>query len=450
MGTTYVYSTYDGVETYIDSTLLTFKGLWLTATSYAAYDVVDYGSAKYIALQSSNSTPPSGNLTEYWSVTTPKYAPTPEPEPSDPQSVQILIGSLPIAYEPPIYFQNGTVFISGGGGGGIASAQDLQQEEAYRAYADGTLMGSLVAVSDSVFNNLVPLINAEVTARVIADGTLMDSISLEQYYRVLAEGTTMGSLQAVSDSVFNNLVPLINAEVTARVVADGTLMDSIAALEASIQGTSTVLASDLMQEERYRAVNDGTNAAAISAEAITRAGADSTITNNLNVTNTTANNAWELANQLAQRGAVGLSGTWAGYLSFVRYGKPDIRLNVIDGVVSNVEDSKFVWDDFSQYSVGPIGTSFGQLDLGTGWNGTGVIFTDTLYGLKAYDTFETYSLGTIWSLDGGYGFSGTGNVQDPYARLVGTETFEEYMVGPITDTGTLTGGWGWAGTITIV
>jgi len=107
MGLTYVYTTYDGVETYIDAASLTFRGLWLTATSYAAFDVVDQGTAKYIALQSSNSTPPSGNLTEYWSVITQKYVPTPEPDPTPAQAVSIIIGTLrPTSYTEPLYLRH--------------------------------------------------------------------------------------------------------------------------------------------------------------------------------------------------------------------------------------------------------------------------------------------------------------------------------------------------------
>jgi hypothetical protein len=109
MGQTYVYTTYDGVETYIDEAELTFKGLWLTATSYIAFDVVNFLTAQYIALQASNSTPPNGNLTSYWSTITKKYTPTPpDPEPQ-PQVVSFIIGTLhPTEYEAPIYVTVGS------------------------------------------------------------------------------------------------------------------------------------------------------------------------------------------------------------------------------------------------------------------------------------------------------------------------------------------------------
>ena len=113
MGDTYIYTTYAGEETYIDAAELTFKGLWVTATSYVAFDVVDFVTAKYVALQSSSSTPPSGNLSEYWSVITKKYYPTPEPDPAAPTIVEIIVGGAgTTVYTPPIFKVNGTVYMT--------------------------------------------------------------------------------------------------------------------------------------------------------------------------------------------------------------------------------------------------------------------------------------------------------------------------------------------------
>jgi hypothetical protein len=109
MGQTYVYTTFGGVETYIDEAELTFKGLWLTATPYVAFDVVNYLTAQYVALQASNSTPPNGNLTSYWSVITRKYTPTPPPPDPEPQAVSFIIGTVrPTEYEAPIFMTQGS------------------------------------------------------------------------------------------------------------------------------------------------------------------------------------------------------------------------------------------------------------------------------------------------------------------------------------------------------
>jgi hypothetical protein len=55
-----------------------------------------------------------------------------------------------------------------------------------------------------------------------------------------------------------------------------------------------------------------------------------------------------------------------------------------------------------------------------------------------------YASGPAPTLNGGYGWNGSGEITTPYAQLVGREDFETYALGGISGSG-LTAGMGWNG-----
>jgi len=105
-------------------------------------------------------------------------------------------------------------------------------------------------------------------------------------------------------------------------------------------------------------------------------------------------------------------------------------------------------------TTGSVSSFVGQ----SGWSGPGTIAVDLLTGTRiaADDFMEAYIVGTITNQGGtissGTGWFASALIQDNLIRVYGSETFEAYTVGTVYGTGvsgTLDGGFGWAGTIVI-
>jgi hypothetical protein len=151
---------------------------------------------------------------------------------------------------------------------------------------------------------------------------------------------------------------------------------------------------------------------------------------------------------------VGFSGTSTMYVGQVYSGGADIELVVVNGVVTSQVMPYYAWTDFTVSATGSVSSFVGQ----SSWGGAGTIVVDLLTGTRiaADDFMEAYTVGTIndqgGTISSGTGWFSSALIQDNLIHVYGSETFEAYTVGTVYGTGvsgTLDGGFGWAGTIVI-
>lgn len=152
----------------------------------------------------------------------------------------------------------------------------------------------------------------------------------------------------------------------------------------------------------------------------------------------------------------GFSGTSSMYVGQVYSGGADIELVVVNGMVTSQVLPYYAWNDFcvGVCTTGSVSSFVGQ----SGWGGAGTVVVDLLNGTRiaADDFMDAYVVGTITNQGGtissGTGWASSALIQDNLIRVYGSETFEAYTVGTVYGTGvsgTLDGGFGWAGTIVI-
>jgi len=146
---------------------------------------------------------------------------------------------------------------------------------------------------------------------------------------------------------------------------------------------------------------------------------------------------------------VSFSGTFAWWMSQIRGGLTDTKLNVINGIVAGVTESTFSWEDFEFYGTGSIGS--GGFNKGTSWNGAGVTTVSPLPGVIAEEIYTTLSVGPVSSIPAttgtGWASAGTVGAETTYG-FYGSDALDTYATGTVT-AGQINAGFNWAGTATI-
>jgi hypothetical protein len=326
-------------------------------------------------------------------------------------------------------------------------------EAAARALAD-----ALIRSDGTIFT--VTQVGAEATSRIAGDLQVAQQGS--QYSTILRDQGTNYTNSQVAVEVSNRQTA-IQVEAAARVFGDGTVAQygSQYAHILFDQGTNyttaqialAVLSSGSSSLSLYWAGTNYTNAA-VAAEAVTRAAADAAeavarIAGDAANAADNATNAVAIANLQAILG-VSLAGTLNFYMAQVGRGKPDTKVTLINGVVTGIIQSPFVWDDFSLYGVGaydssgtvtfPVAVTPAQtLIKGSSWNSYGTISTNIFTGTVAQDPIN-YSAGTIISMDQGYGWSNNGTFATPYVNQIGVDLFETYLIGSVAGTNPINAG----------
>ena len=245
-----------------------------------------------------------------------------------------------------------------------------------------------------------------------------------------------GSVTSIANSAYYTAQSGSNTANDAYFIAVIGTNTGTAAYTLAQFGTNTGTAAYNYAAQAYTLAVAGTNA--VITEQGTRSQEDQYLQNQISV----------LQSQLG----VDFSGTISMYTSLVRYGKPDTAWTIIDGIVSNSVESKFVWDDFDSYGTTTGTQPAGGFTGGSSWNGNGSIFTNNLWiGVNGTDWMNLYPTGTISSttLDNGTGWSGAGTSWGDiyWFRFLGTDTFESYGTGTLSSSGTeIDAGSSWVGT----
>ena len=220
----------------------------------------------------------------------------------------------------------------------------------------------------------------------------------------------------------------------------------------------TQMAYDALQQAWY-----GTQAAGdIGYPALVTAWVGTATANTaLTVATTSTNTDVSLQNQInAINSALGISfqGTFSLYMANFRNGPPDNLVSVVNGVVTGLTPSYYVWEDFELYPTGTLP----PLDKGSAWAGEGTISNTVGLGIVAED-YVYYGTGTyipsVTVLNGGTGWAQDGTIVGNYLGITGTDLLDTYSLGTLYGTnvtygtyygsGYIDGGFGWAGTALI-
>lgn len=146
---------------------------------------------------------------------------------------------------------------------------------------------------------------------------------------------------------------------------------------------------------------------------------------------------------------VSFSGTFAWWMSQIRGGFADTKLNVINGIVAGVTESTLPWEDFEFYGTGSIGS--GGFDKGTSWNGAGILVVSPIPGVIAEEIYATLSVGPITTIpvSTGTGWCCAGTIgAETTIGFFGSDAFDTYSTGTVVS-GQINAGFNWSGTATI-
>lgn len=318
---------------------------------------------------------------------------------------------------------------------------------------------SILVIVEEAAGSVAPSAGSDYYARFTAAQALGYAVPA---YTLALNGTVLIATESGTRLAADNaLQALLVVETGSREAAD-------AALSAFVIGS---LGADLVAESGSRIAADnalqvlitaeaGSRTAEDAAEAVTRAAADQQIMALAAAGTSIANDAYaisvagtNLGQQLSAILGVSFQGTLNLFTSQVRYGKADTTYTIINGIVANRQESKFVWEDFDLYSP-TTGTStpLTGMNGGSSWNSYGSIFThDLVTGVAGTDWMNLYPPGTISNstLNDGTGWNGAGTSWgDVYHfRFLGMEDFQAYAPGTLSASGTeINAGGGWIGT----
>jgi hypothetical protein len=515
----YAYTSADDQQVFVKGSDVTDLGAWSAATTYSFRDAAVYNGAYYVCLLANINTPPSGNISDEWSVLVlvregdagghtadEAYALA---ETALETAIEVGQGGSNYSFE---LFVAGTNYTNNTAVAAIGTAIQQGSEFAYNLFIQGTNYTNTAAIAAVDTEAAIRAQHDldEAAARVFGDGTTTQQGS-EYALSLFNQGTNYTN-QQVSIAVFNvgssgsefalilrdqgtNFTiaqvaaeavartngdsavfvastgytnQQLNIESAQRIHDDGTIASNGSAYSYLLYTTGTDYAQTLVQvEAAARIAGDfntfvaGTNytnqvvqeqSIIISGDALSlywqgTAFTDLRVTaeRSARQTNDDSLQSWigtntDSINQLAAILGASFNGTFSLYMAQVSRGKPDTKITVVGGVVTGFEQSPFVWDDFAGYSAGVAG----PFDKGSSWDVVeyGSIRTDIFSGTVAEDRMQTYSTGTIFSLDAGVGFPSSGTFAEPFANQLGIDAFE-YSLGTIVNPD-MNGGTTWA------
>lgn len=192
----------------------------------------------------------------------------------------------------------------------------------------------------------------------------------------------------------------------------------------------------------------GSRIASDRSESGTRSSADQFLQNQ--VTTQTGVNVSQQAQLDSIFAALGVSfnGTFSWWMSQIRGGLTDTRVNVINGIVSGLTESVLSWEDFEFYGTGSMGN--GSFNKGTGWNGAGVLNAYPIPGTVAEEGYAGLSDGPVTSVPATsyYGWISAASVGNgTLIGFSGSDAFD-YATGTVLPGG-INGGFGWTTKSTI-
>ena len=243
------------------------------------------------------------------------------------------------------------------------------------------------------------------------------SLVAEQGTRSEADQYLQNQIIAISGSTSGSMAMLLEAEAGTRSFRDQFLQNQITLNESTEQGTRSS-ADQFLQNQVTTQIGINTS------------------------------QQTQLDSLFALLG-VSFSGTFAWWMSQIRGGLTDTKLNVINGIVAGVTESTFAWEDFEFYGTGSIGS--GNLNLGTAWNGAGILVVSPIPGVVAEETYTGLTDGPITTIPSatGTGWSNAGTLgAETTTGFYGSDTFDTYSTGTVV-TGQINAGFDWSGTATI-
>jgi hypothetical protein len=344
---------------------------------------------------------------------------------------------------------SGTNYTNGQVSTAVISANQAGSAYAFSLYVAGTNFST--GYTDAA-------VASEAVLRAAADALIRTDGTIFTVTQVGAEATTRAAADLlirqqgsqfttiVRDQGTNYTDSRIAVEVASRVAGDFNTFVSgtnytaaqIASLQISSGSSSLAL---------YWAGTNYTNAQ-VGAEAVTRAAADTSLSNSLTTESSTraTADANMLSAIVALQAILGISlqGTVAYYMAQVPRGQPETKLTFINGVMTSIVAGPYIWDDFSLYGVGPynasgtvtvpVSVSAAQsLIYGNAWGSYGTISTDIFSGTVAQDPITDYVLnGTANPLDKGLGWASAGTFAVAFLnQQVGFDLFETYATGTV-------------------
>lgn len=303
----------------------------------------------------------------------------------------------------------------------VQGTNALLVEVAARIFGDGTTLSAANAYTDSkvsggsnyAFNLFVTgtnYTNSQTAIAVITAQSYTDAqIAVERAARVFGDGTVAQNGSQYSFGLWVSGTNYTDSQIQNAIIGAGS--SSLALYWAGTTYTNAAVAAEA-----------AARASAITVEAGARIAGDAA-----NAANISVNSAAIVALQNIL--GISVNGTVSYYMAQALRGKPDTKVTLVNGVLTGIVQSPFVWDDFTSYSAGPAT----NLNKGSSWltPQQGSITTNTFTGTVAQDPFQSYAAGTLQVETDLYGFATNGTFAKPYLNYLGVDSFEQYSVGTI-------------------
>jgi hypothetical protein len=478
----YAYTSADDGQVFVKGTDITDLGAWSASTAYVFGQAAAYNGAYYFALQANLNTPPSGNITDDWSVLVLVREGDAGGHTADEAYVlaqtaldtAIEVGQGGSNYSFELYVA-GTNYTNDVAVSAIGVAVQQGSEFAYDLFLAGTNYTNTAAVAavqvaaqqGSQFTTIIHDAGTNYTNSQIAIAVFNVGNSGSEFGIILRDqGTNYTNVQVAAEAVartngdsaifvaVNNRVTIETAQ---RIHDDGTVAQNGSAFSYLLYATGTNAAQTLVQvEAAARIAGDlstfiaGTNYTnqVVQQQSVVSNGSSlalywqGTTFTDLRVgaertareTNDNSLSSWIGTNSnriefLASILGASFNGTFSLYMAQVSRGKPDTKITVVGGVVTGYEQSPFVWEDFAGYVTGNAPSSFNK---GSSWDTVqyGSITTEIFAGTVAKDTIQNYATGTIISLNDAIGYAASGTFAQPYFTQFGVDAFD-YALGTI-------------------
>jgi hypothetical protein len=482
----YAYTSADDEQIFVKGSDLTDLGDWSSAITYSFRQVVSYLGAYYVCLLANTNTPPSGNISDEWSVLVLVREGDPGGHTADEAyalaeealETAVEVGQQGSQYAFDLYVA-GTNFTNDVAVAAIGTAIQQGSEFAYNLFIQGTNYTNTAAVAavqvaaqeGSQFATILHDAGTNYTDQQIAIAVFNVGNSGSDFAIILRDqGTNYTNSQVAAEAlarvngdtaVFVNssqfTTQQVNIESAQRIHDDGTVASNGSAYSYLLYEGGTNYAQTLVEiEAAIRAANDfsfyvaGTNytnqqviatqvAAGSESLALFYAG---TAYTDLRVnheagqrmTGDQALQVWvgtnrDMIEDLAAILGASFNGTFSLYMAQVARGQPDTKITVVGGVVTGFEQSPYIWEDWARYDAGPAPSSFNK---GSSWSDEsyGSITTEVFAGTVAQDGIQTYADGTIQLLNDGVGFNVTGTFAQPFSTQLGVDAFD-YSLGTI-------------------
>jgi hypothetical protein len=480
---TYAYTGDDDEQVFVSGSDLTDLGTWSSVVTYSFRQAALYNGAYYVCLLANTNTPPSGNISDEWSVLVlvregdagghtadEAYALAEEA-----LETAIEVGQTGSQYAFDL-FVAGTEYTNNTAVSAIGTAVQQGSEFAYNLFLAGTNYTNTAAVAavqiaaqeGSQFTTILHDAGTNYTDAQIAIAVFNVGNSGSEFAIILRDqGTNYTNTQVAAEAlaringdsaviVYAN--QQINIESAQRIHDDGTLAQqgSGYAFDLYVAGTNFSQTA-ISVEAAIRAANDfafywaGTDYAnSIVQQSQTIIGSESlalfwagTAFTDLRVgserdareTNDDTLSTWigtnsDRISDLASILGASFNGTFSLYMAQTLRGKPDTKITVVGGVVTGFEQSPFIWEDWARYDAGAVPSSF---DKGSSWDteSYGSITTEVFGGTVAQDQITAYADGTIFLLNDGIGFNITGTFSQAVYTSLGIDSFDDYSLGTI-------------------